>query len=112
MGFRATRAKRRGGRLSFTPKQNLALVLDAHREDKRWPNFLMRWPSCQRRGRNCSPSGNGIRFDVPVIGIETVGVAVEAHLRVIAVDAGRTLLLEKEALTELATRSNISIVAR
>ena len=53
-----------------------------------------------------------MRFDVPVIGVETVGVVVEAHLRAIAVEAGRTLLLEKEALLELAARSKISIVAR
>ena len=53
-----------------------------------------------------------MRFDVPVIGVETVGIAVAAHLRVIAVEIGRTLLLEKEALLELAARSNISIVAR
>ena len=53
-----------------------------------------------------------MRFDVPVVGVETVGIAIEAHLRVIAVEPGRTLLLEKEALLELAARSNISIVAR
>jgi DUF1009 family protein len=53
-----------------------------------------------------------MRFDVPVIGVETVGIAVEAHLRVIAVEPGRTLLLEKEALLELAARSNLSIVAQ
>jgi DUF1009 family protein len=53
-----------------------------------------------------------MRFDVPVIGVSTVGVAMEVHLRVIAIEAGRTLLLEKQATIELATRSNISIVAR
>jgi DUF1009 family protein len=53
-----------------------------------------------------------MRFDVPVIGVATVEIAVEAHLRVIAVEAGRTLLLEKGAILDLATRSNISIVAR
>ena len=53
-----------------------------------------------------------MRFDVPVIGVATVAVAAEANLRVVAIEAGRTLLLEKEALIELATRSNISIVAR
>jgi UDP-2,3-diacylglucosamine hydrolase len=53
-----------------------------------------------------------MRFDVPVIGVATVDVAAEAHLRVIAIEAGRTLLLEKEALVEAATRGNISIVAR
>ena len=53
-----------------------------------------------------------MRFDVPVIGVETMGIADGAHLRVIAMETGRTLLLEKEATIELATRSNISIVAR
>ena len=53
-----------------------------------------------------------MRFDVPVIGASTMDVAASAHLRVIAVESGRTLLLEKEALLELGARSNISIVAR
>jgi DUF1009 family protein len=53
-----------------------------------------------------------MRFDVPVIGVETVGIAAEANLRVVAVESGRTLLLEKEMLLELAGRSNISIIAR
>jgi DUF1009 family protein len=53
-----------------------------------------------------------MRFDVPVIGVETVRVAAEAKLRVIAVEAGTTLFLEKELLGEAAARSNISIVAR
>jgi UDP-2,3-diacylglucosamine hydrolase len=53
-----------------------------------------------------------MRFDVPVIGVATIEVAVEAHLRVIAVEAGRTLLLEKDALIMAAEGANISIVAR
>jgi DUF1009 family protein len=53
-----------------------------------------------------------MRFDVPVIGVATIEVAVEAHLRVIAVEAGRTLLLDKDAVVEAAGRANISIVAQ
>jgi DUF1009 family protein len=53
-----------------------------------------------------------MRFDVPVIGVATIAAAAEAQLRVIAIEAGRTLLLEKDGLVESATRSNISIVAR
>jgi DUF1009 family protein len=53
-----------------------------------------------------------MRFDVPVIGAETVKIAAEAKLRVIAVEAGRTLLLEKDAIVDLAERAKISIVAR
>jgi DUF1009 family protein len=53
-----------------------------------------------------------MRFDVPVIGVETIRVATEAKLRVIAVEAGRTLLLEREAVIDLASRANVSIVGR
>ena len=53
-----------------------------------------------------------VRFDVPVIGVETIRIATEAKLRVIAVEAGKTLLLERDAIVDLAERSNISLVAR
>ncbi len=53
-----------------------------------------------------------MRFDVPVIGTETIRVCAEANVRAIAIEAGRTLLLEREALLDLAARSNVSIVAR
>ena len=53
-----------------------------------------------------------MRFDVPVIGVETIHVASEARLRVIAIEAGKTLLLEKDAIIDLAEREKISIVAR
>lgn len=53
-----------------------------------------------------------MRFDVPVIGTETVRVAAEVKIRAIAVEAGRTLLLEKAALIDLAERSKISLVGR
>jgi DUF1009 family protein len=53
-----------------------------------------------------------MRFDVPVIGVATIEVATEAHIRVIAVETGRTLLLEKDVVIESAARANISIVAR
>jgi len=53
-----------------------------------------------------------MRFDVPVIGIETVRAATEAKIRAVAVEAGKTLLLEREAIVDLAGRAEISIVAR
>ena len=53
-----------------------------------------------------------MRFDVPVIGVETIRIAAEAKLRVIAVEAGKTLLLERDEIVDLATRAKISIVAR
>ena len=53
-----------------------------------------------------------MRSDAPVIGVETIRVAAEVKLRVIAVEAGRTLLLERDGIVDLANRSKISIVAR
>ena len=53
-----------------------------------------------------------MRFDVPVMGVETIKVATEAKLRVIAVEAGKTLLLERDKVIELAGHARISIVAR
>ena len=49
---------------------------------------------------------------VPVIGVETLRVASEARLCVIAIEARRTLLLERGAIVRLAERAKISIVAR
>lgn len=50
------------------------------------------------------------RFDVPVIGPQTLETANEAKIRVIAVEAGRTLFLEKEKVMEMAASFRISIV--
>jgi UDP-2,3-diacylglucosamine hydrolase len=56
--------------------------------------------------------GQDRRFDMPVIGTETVRVAADAKVRAIAVEAGHTLLLEKAALVDLAERAKISLVGR
>jgi DUF1009 family protein len=53
-----------------------------------------------------------VRFDVPVIGVETIRIATEAKLRVIAIEAEKALLLERDAIVNLAGRAEISIVAR
>jgi DUF1009 family protein len=53
-----------------------------------------------------------MRFDVPVIGVETMRIAADAKLRVIAIEAGKTLLLEHDLIVDLAKREKISIVAR
>ena len=59
-----------------------------------------------------SKPNQDMRFDVPVIGIETVRIAAESGVRVIAVEAGKTLLLERDAVIALANGSNMSVVAR
>ena len=56
-----------------------------------------------------SKPNQDFRFDVPVIGPLTLESAREAHIRVIAVEAGGTLFLEKEKVKELAEKYRISI---
>ena len=50
-----------------------------------------------------------LRFDVPVIGLQTLLAAAEARVRVLAVEAGRTLLLDRDAMKEEAQRRGITI---
>jgi hypothetical protein len=59
-----------------------------------------------------SKPNQDMRFDVPVIGVETVRIAGESGVRVITVEAGKTLLLERDAIIALANSSNMSVVAR
>ncbi len=56
-----------------------------------------------------SKPNQDFRFDVPVVGPATLETAAEAKIRVIAVEAGRTLLMERERLEEMAARLNISL---
>src|SRR5882762_5112904 len=76
---------------------------------------IKRGGSLARRGAvmvKVAKPNQDMRFDVPVIGVETIRIAAEAKLRVFAVEAGKTLLLEKDAIVELASHSDISIIAR
>jgi DUF1009 family protein len=59
-----------------------------------------------------SKPNQDMRFDVPVIGVETVRIAAESGVSVIAVEAQKTLLLERAKVTEFAEQSNMSLVAR
>ena len=51
-----------------------------------------------------------LRFDVPVIGPATLETAAEARIRVIAVEAGLTLVLDREQVVAEAVRRKISVV--
>jgi UDP-2,3-diacylglucosamine hydrolase len=50
-----------------------------------------------------------MRFDVPVIGPRTLETAATAGVTAIAMEAGRTLLLQEEQLRELATQHHITL---
>jgi len=52
-----------------------------------------------------------MRFDVPVVGRKTIQVMRGSKASVLAVDAGRTLLFERQALIEEADQAGIAVVA-
>jgi len=56
--------------------------------------------------------GQDMRFDVPTIGAETIEHLHAAGARGLVVEAGRTLLLEREQALKLAGRYKISIIGR
>jgi DUF1009 family protein len=50
-----------------------------------------------------------MRFDVPVIGPGTIEAMREARARVLAVDAGRTLLLDRRVLLTMADAAGVAV---
>jgi DUF1009 family protein len=52
-----------------------------------------------------------MRFDVPVIGMRTVETMIAAGASCLSVEAGRTLLFDREALLKRAADAGIAIVA-
>ena len=52
-----------------------------------------------------------MRFDVPVIGTRTVETMIQAGATCLSVEAGRTLIFEREALLSRANQAGIAIVA-
>ena len=52
-----------------------------------------------------------MRFDVPVIGVKTIEVMREAGATCLALDAGRCLLLERDAIVRSADAAEISVIA-
>jgi DUF1009 family protein len=51
-----------------------------------------------------------MRFDVPVVGLKTIQVMRRANARVLAVDAGKTLLFERPRMLEEADEAGIAVV--
>ncbi|HMF74030.1 MAG TPA: UDP-2,3-diacylglucosamine diphosphatase LpxI [Bryobacteraceae bacterium] len=48
-------------------------------------------------------------FDVPVAGLTTIETMIETNTTALAIDAGRTLLLDREQMIELADRAKLTI---
>jgi DUF1009 family protein len=56
-----------------------------------------------------SKPNQDLRFDVPVIGCETLELAASSGVKAICVEAGKTLLLDKDALTNLANDKQVTL---
>jgi DUF1009 family protein len=52
-----------------------------------------------------------MRFDVPVVGLPTIEQMKSSRATALAVDAGRTLLFDRQKLIELADAADIAIQA-
>ena len=50
-----------------------------------------------------------MRFDIPCIGLQTLETCAAAGVTVLALESGRTLLLEREACEALAKKNRISL---
>jgi DUF1009 family protein len=53
-----------------------------------------------------------MRFDVPVVGVSTIEAMQAAGATLLSVDAGRTLLIDGEAIVRAADEAGIAIVGR
>jgi DUF1009 family protein len=51
-----------------------------------------------------------MRFDVPVVGLQTLKTIVEVHGKVLAVEANKSIFLNKEELIAESKKAGISIV--
>jgi len=58
-----------------------------------------------------SKPNQDMRFDVPVIGLKTIETMARAGASCLAVDAGRCLLLDGEAMTRAADEAGIAVCA-
>jgi DUF1009 family protein len=55
--------------------------------------------------------GHDMRFDIPVVGSKTFKVMKRAKISCLAIEAGKTILLEKEKLIALANQYDMAFIA-
>ncbi len=77
--------------------------------------------ACIRRGGELANGGAVVvktakpqqdnRFDVPTVGLQTIESMVAVEAKALAIESGRTLLVEKEQVLALAEKHGITIVA-
>lgn len=75
----------------------------------------------QRAGELCRSGGftvvkvakpqQDMRFDVPTVGVKTLETMIAAGGKVLAIEAGRTIILDQPELVEFANRHKLAIIA-
>lgn len=58
-----------------------------------------------------SKPGQDLRFDIPVIGPKTIRTMIHAHAACLAIEAGKTLIIDRLACVRFANKAGICIVA-
>lgn len=58
-----------------------------------------------------SKPGQDVRFDVPVVGMNTVRALIRARARCLAIEAAKTLFIDRQQSIALANRYHLTIVA-
>jgi DUF1009 family protein len=53
--------------------------------------------------------GHDLRFDIPCIGLQTLETCAASGIAVLALESGKTLLLDREACAEFARQNKISV---
>ena len=53
-----------------------------------------------------------LRFDVPSVGVDTLKVMEQVKASVLAIEAGRTLMFDREEMVEFSNSSGISIFSQ
>jgi UDP-2,3-diacylglucosamine hydrolase len=80
---------------------------DAPKEPQAEPSILARRLTVVKAAK----PNQDMRFDVPVIGMATVETMIRAGASCLSIEAGRTLLFDRDALLERAGQAGIAIVA-
>lgn len=78
--------------------------------------------ACIRRGGQLGRGGavvakvakpkQDLRFDIPTVGIDTIRAMIDSGAVALVIEAGRTLLVDRDKVVALANENNIAIVAR
>lgn len=58
----------------------------------------------------CAKPNQDMRFDVPTIGIKTIETLIRAKARVLAIETGRTVVLDEVDVVQLADKNRVAIV--